>query len=282
MTYKHDRKWITGNKYWDRPLVVIDGLVLHSVGVGQPSADVFVKQFNTSKVDASVHGFIEPGRFVETIPIFESKKNAKRANHVGGAWNYTRLGIEMTEPGTIKYTGGAIFVDQNPTETAKFIKAVTATAAEVFADLCIFHEIPVSQISTHAEAHRLGKGSGHSDPEHIWKLINYTLDDFRRDVQKIIDEKTHEGDYLYSMTKEEFEKTLASFKEELKKELKEELKVTKYRYLSNVPDWARPAIEQAMRADLIVGEGTDNGGLILNLSYDVVRLLNIMYRQGMF
>ena len=111
----------------------------------------------------------------------------------------------MTEPSTITYTGGANFRDNNPTATKDFIMRTTATAAEVFADLCIFHGLPVTAITTHRQACLDGYGSNHGDPEHLWNHVGYSLAQFRNDVQALINAK---GDYLATMTKAEFEAVL--------------------------------------------------------------------------
>lgn len=201
MSYVHDVNYATNGKYWYLPNIAIRRLVLHSVGCAQPSADVFVRQFNTQSVAASVHGFLEPGRFVETAPIFQTPGIAKKCYHVGGSYNNDSIGIEMTEPATIRYTGGATYVDNNPAASKKHVQEVTQSAVELFADLCIFHNIPVSMITTHRQSYLDGGGSNHGDPEHIWKLTGYTLAQFRKDVQAMINIK--KGDELANMTKQE-------------------------------------------------------------------------------
>lgn len=117
MSYTHDVKWATNGKYWNLPDINLKGLVLHSVGCPQPRADVFAKNFNSPNARASIHGCIEPGRFIEMAPIYKKKGRVKKCYHVGsgpkGSRNSTHIGIEMTEPSTIKYTGGASFKDLN-------------------------------------------------------------------------------------------------------------------------------------------------------------------------
>lgn len=276
MAYSHKKEWATSGKYWYLPEIKINGLVLHSVGCAQPRASVFVKQFNRPNARASVSGFIEPGLFIETAPIFENKGKAKKTYHVGsgdkGSYNSSRIGIEMCEPGTIRYTGGANFVDNNPAATREYVKAVTQTAAEVFADLCIFHNLPVSMITTHKQAHKDGYGSNHGDPDHIWKVIGYDLNQFRRDVQKIINEK--KGDVLADMTREEM---MSIVKQAIKESQ------INYKTLADVPEWARAQVRHAMDAGCIAGTGQEvNGNPVLNLSHDMVRMFVVLDRAGVF
>lgn len=277
MSYIHDVKWATSGKYWNLPDITLQGLCLHSVGCPQPKADVFAKNFNSPNARASIHGCIEPGRFIEMAPINKTKKKAKKCYHVGsgskGSRNATHIGIEMTEPSTIKYTGGANFIDLDPANTKKHITEVTQTAAEVFADLCIFHGFTVNDITitTHRQSHLDGYGGNHGDPEHIWKAINYTLKDFRRDVQAHIDAK--KGDVLALMTKQEFEQILDQKLAAVKPAV--------YKTIDDVPDYAKPAVQKLIDQGALSGTGgTTNGKANLNLSYDLVRTLVILDRVG--
>lgn len=278
MAYTHQKEWATNGKYWYLPEIAINGLVIHSVGCAQPRASVFVKNFNNPNARASVHGFIEPGLFIETAPIFEKKGRAKKCYHVGsgpkGSYNSSRIGIEMCEPGTIKYTGGASFKDLNPEATKKYIREVTATAAEVFADLCIFHNIPVSMIISHKGACAAGYGSNHGDPEHMWNYIGYSLEQFRKDVQKIINEK--KGDVLQDMTKQELQTII--------KEAIAASQPKTYKTLADIPEWARATVRHAMDVGCIAGTGetADNGQPVLNLTHDLLRTIVVLDRAGVF
>lgn len=277
MSYIHDVKMATNGKYWNLPDINVKGLCLHSVGCPQPKADVFAKKFNSPNARASIHGCLEPGRFIEMAPCFKQKGRTKKCYHVGsgskGSRNPTHIGIEMTEPSTIKYTGGASFKDLNPENTRKHIIGVTETAAELFADLCIFHGLTVNDISitTHRQSHLDGYGGNHGDPEHIWKVIGYTLKDFRRDVQAHIDAK--KGDVLALMTKQEFEKILD--------EKLASVKPTVYQTIDDVPKYAKDVVQKLIDAGALAGTGaTVNGKPVLNLSDDLVRTLVILDRLG--
>lgn len=274
MAYEHKVQWCTNNKYWNLPDIKVSGLVLHSVGCPQPKASVFQKNFNSQNARASVHAFIEPGLVIETAPMMQTKRKAKKCYHVGAgpqglSYNSSRIGIEMCEPSTIKYSGGASFTDKDPAKTAEYVRQVTDTAAQLFADLCIFHNLSVDLITTHHQAHLAGYGSNHGDPDHIWKVIDYDLAQFRKDVQKYINEK--KGDVLANMTREEFESILD-----------QKIGPT-YRTMKQVPDFAKEAIQAAMDAGCLAGTGQMEAGLpVLNISYDFMRTLVVLYRAGIF
>ncbi len=267
--YEHLVQHATNGKYWYLGDIAISGIVLHSIGCPQPSAQVMANAFNKKSVSASVHGFIEPGKFIETAPITEKFRKAKKCYHVGGDWNSSRIGLEMCEPKNIRYTGGATWVSDNKQAALEWFASCTVTAAYVIADLCRFHNLPVSAISTHAEAHSLGHGSNHGDPEHVWKHMNYTIEDFRADVQDIINLKN--GDFLATMTELELQAYIANY-----------LPKTYYT-LDDVPTYYKEAVQHCIDHGFLNGKGvTDDNKLILDMAEDAVRLLVINYRAGLY
>jgi len=162
--------------------IPVAGLMLHSVGCSQPSAMVFINQWNKSGVQKAVHGFIEPnGDVYQTLPFDH------RGWHGGGTSNNTHLGFEMTDPSTIKYTGnGAEWTDLDPVKTKAHVLATYKFAVELFAKLCTDLKLdPLGKnvIISHAEGHKLGIASGHADPEHLWKKFGLTMNQFRLDVK---------------------------------------------------------------------------------------------------
>lgn len=279
MSYTHDVKMATNGKYWGLPEITVKGLCLHSVGCPQPKADVFAKNFNSPNATASIHGVIEPGRFIEMAPCFEKIGKTKKCYHVGsgskGSRNATHIGIEMTEPNTITYTGGASYRDNNPAKTKEFFLANTDTAAQVFADLCIFHNLTVNDITitTHRQSYLDGYGGNHGDPWHIWKNIGYDLAQFRKDVQKYIDAK--KGDVLALMTKQEFEAILD--------DKLASVKPTTYQTIDDVPQFAKESVQKLLDCGYLSGTGgKTNGKTNINLSYDLVRTIVILDRAGLF
>lgn len=292
MSYTYDYQPATKGKYWNLPDQSISGFVIHSIGCPQPKAQVLVNNFNKSTTSASVHGFIEPGLYIETAPTRVAQRKAKKCYHVGsgvnGSWNSSRIGIEMCEPSTIVYTGGASFRDNNPAATRDYVERVTATAAEVFADLCIFHNLSVATISSHAEAYKKGYGSNHGDPDHIWKHIGYSLERFRQDVQAIIDSK--KGDAISNMTIAEFNKILdnkfaafdSAFDQKLSAMEKRLTPVT-YKYLEDVPEWARPSVKKCLDNGIMTGTGKDaNGKVTIDLTVDLTRSIVLLDKAGQF
>ena len=175
------QSFIRNNRTFSNPqTITVRGLMIHSVGTPQPSASVFIRNWDRAAASTSVHGVIESGgRAFQLLPW------TNRAWHAGGAANNTHIAVEMTEPNTIRYTGGANFVDNNPTATRAFVHDTYQTAVALFARLCgEFGLNPLADgvIISHAEGHRRGIASNHGDVEHLWSRHGLTMAQFRRDI----------------------------------------------------------------------------------------------------
>lgn len=163
--------------------IIVKGLMLHSVGVNQPSAMVFINQWNKASFNrACVHAFIEAnGNVYQTLPWNH------RAWHGGGSSNNTHIGVEMTEPSTIKYVGGSSWTDLNPAKTKAHVLGTYKASVELFAYLCKKYNLnPLRNgvIVSHSEGRKRGIASNHADVEHIWNKFGLTMNQFRQDVKK--------------------------------------------------------------------------------------------------
>ena len=109
------------------------GLVLHSVGCAQPSAQVFTKKWNSPSYGrACVHAFID----ANSGAVYQCLPWNFRAWHVGGSANNTHVGVEMCEPSAIKYTTGAKFTITDKDKAFKQCETAYKAAVELFAMLC--------------------------------------------------------------------------------------------------------------------------------------------------
>ena len=165
--------------------ITVKGLMLHSVGCPQPSASVFVKNWNSASYSsACVHGFIDgnDGTIYQCLPWDH------RGWHCGASGNNTHIGVEMCEPACIKYTGGATFTCSNKTTAQAVAKRTYDAAVELFAMLCEKYSLdPLADgvIISHKEGCKRGIASNHGDPEHLWTQLglSYTMDTFRAVVK---------------------------------------------------------------------------------------------------
>jgi GH24 family phage-related lysozyme (muramidase) len=164
--------------------IKVEGLMLHSVGCPQPSAETFVKKWNNAASSrACVHAFIDgnTGTVYQTLPWDH------RAWHCGGDANGTHIGVEMCEPACIKYTGGSSFTCTDKEAAMAVVKRTYDAAVELFAHLCKQYGLNPQQdgvIISHKEGHDRGLASGHGDPDHLWKGLGceYTMAGFRKEV----------------------------------------------------------------------------------------------------
>lgn len=163
--------------------ITVKGLVLHSVGCPQPSAEVFIKQYDSAASKVCVHAFIDgnTGKIYQTLPW------DYKAWHCGGSGNSTHIGVEMCEPSCIKYTGGATFTCSDEQKAQETVLRTLNAATELFAFLCKRYGLdPLGDgvIISHKEGHDRGVASGHGDPDHLFRQLhmNYTMDDFRKAV----------------------------------------------------------------------------------------------------
>ncbi len=180
--------------------ITVQGLMIHSVGCPQPKADVFMKNWNRADANACVHAIIEPGGNVYQILPWEH-----RGWHCGGSANNTHIGVEMTEPATIKYTGGAAWVETGDGENTKaHVLATYKYAVELFAYLCQrYHLDPLADgvIISHSEGCRRGIASNHGDVEHLWSKFGLSMGQFRKDIKAAMEGSTAEDSLTAIMGK---------------------------------------------------------------------------------
>lgn len=163
--------------------ITVKGLMLHSVGCPQPSASVFVKNWNNADYDrACVHAFIDGnnGKVYQTLPWNH------RGWHGGGKCNDTHIGVEMCEPACIKYTSGSTFTCTDKVTARAVAQRTYDTAVALFAHLCTKYKLdPMTDIISHKEGGVKGIASRHGDPEHLWRQLGmgYTMGTFRKAVK---------------------------------------------------------------------------------------------------
>ena len=217
------------------------GIMLHSIGCPQPNAAVLARYYNQYQPGGQsvcVHGFIQrDGTYYQTLPY------TMRAWHCGGSANGTHIGIEMTEPASIVYTGhGADWRDLDPAATEAHVRGTYAAAVELFAQLCEQYALdPLADgvIISHAEGAARGIASAHADPTHLWRAFGLTMDGFRADVAAAMAAKNTD----------------------------EEDNMVRYDSIDDVPGWAQDTVRALMDAGALQG---DNQGR-LDLSLDMIR-----------
>lgn len=210
-----------GNKFTPK------GIMLHSTACPGVSANSFVKSWNVEKPNGRlvcVHGFIDLSGVYETLP-FDVK-----GWHAGGKANDELLGFEICEPKD--------YADK------EYFEEIKKVALEYTAIVCKLFQWTEKDITSHCEAHKK-KGSvyasGHADLDHWWlKYHNYSMDNFRSDLKKILNNEVEDME-------------------------------NRYKDIKDIPAWARPTIDKLIEKGLL--KGKDNGEI--DLSLDMLRILVI-------
>lgn len=176
-----------------------EGIVVHSTGVNQrylkrwvqPSADdpnyneiiadlgknAYNNDWNDPNQTTIVHAMIGFNFYdvVETYQTLEwDRKCGGCYKGVNGSYNNTHIQFEMLED------------NGNDPE---YFSEVVGEAVQLCAYLCEKYSIPVEKIVSHYEAGQAGYASKHGDPESWFKNYDYTMDDFRAEVKKMIEPK---------------------------------------------------------------------------------------------
>ena len=180
--------------------ITVKGLMIHSVGCPQPKADVFMKNWNRADANACVHAIVEPDGDVYQLLPWDF-----RGWHCGGGANNTHIGVEMTEPATIKYAGGASWTETgNGENTKNHVLATYRYAVELFVYLCQqFGLDPMADgvIISHSEGCKRGIASNHGDVEHLWSKFGLSMGQFRKDIKAAMEGSTTEDSLTAIMGK---------------------------------------------------------------------------------
>ena len=160
--------------------------MIHSVGCPQPKASAFISNWDKADAGACVHAIVEPGGDVYQLLPWDY-----RGWHCGGDANATHIGVEMTEPATIRYTGGSDWVEtRDGRNTESHVLAAYKYAVELFAYLCrMYGRDPLADevVISHSEGCKRGIASNHGDVEHIWKRFGISMGQFREDIRAAMD-----------------------------------------------------------------------------------------------
>lgn len=279
------------------------GLMLHSIGCPQPNAAVMARYYNQYQPGGQsvcVHGFIQrDGTYYQTLPY------TMRAWHCGGSANSTHIGIEMTEPASIVYTGGASWRDLDPAATEAHVRGTYAAAVELFAQLCEQYALdPLADgvIISHAEGAARGVASRHADPTHLWRAFGLTMDGFRAAVAEAMAAKNtveedddmiryHSIDEMPSYYREEAAQLVDSgalqgdngdlnVSEDMIRGAiigmrYAEARNPRYYSLDDVPAWAREETQRLIDRGALAG----TGGGKLDLSLDMLRTMIVCQRM---
>lgn len=162
------QQFINNNNRPRRPLKP-QGIVLHETATPGATAQNEYRYFSVPNRKASAHAFVDWNEIVQIIPWNEI------AWHAGLTANSRFIGIELC----------------HATTKEQFDKT-WQNAVELFAWLFVNvlkqTKVTKDNLMSHAEVSAKWKETDHTDPVAYFKKFGKTVDDFRMDVQKKIDE----------------------------------------------------------------------------------------------
>ncbi len=223
--------------------ITVKGLMIHSVGCPQPKADAFMKNWNRAEASACVHAIVEPDGDVYQLLPWDF-----RGWHCGGGANNTHIGVEMTEPATIKYTGGSNWTETGDRENTKnHVLATYKYAVELFAYLCSQYNLdPLADgvIISHSEGCKRGIASNHGDVEHLWSKFGLSMGQFRKDIKAAMEGSTAEDSLTAIMGK------AAATAEQMKSYLKKKNPSVPQSVLDMIPLYISEGEAEGVRGDI--------------------------------
>ena len=168
------------------------GMQLHTIGTAQNTSSALASYWNQPGVEACVHYCVD-AETEELVRHF--LPDNRRSWGDGGFGNGNLITVELMESDYMKYTGGANYTVTNESKFKADVTRAYNTAVYFFAYKCKQYgwnplekmSNGLYRISSHDEGRRLGLSTAHVDPTHIWNRYGWTMDQFRRDVKKVMD-----------------------------------------------------------------------------------------------
>lgn len=165
------------------------GIVVHSTGANNPYLKRYVDAPDEVGVNAYGNHWNNPasvmGRSVcvHSFIGYDKNKVVKVANIL--PYNYCCWGVGSGSKGSYNYNPAYIqfeMCEDGLTDKA-YMEAVYKVAVEYCVYLCKKFNLSVNNIVSHKEAHALGYGSNHGDPNNWWDRYGRTMNDFRAAVK---------------------------------------------------------------------------------------------------
>lgn len=183
------------------------GVMVHSTGANNPRLSRYVpgseeigyntggNHWDMSGTGACVHAFI--GKLADgSVGVVQTLPWNRRGWHCGkgsrGSANDTHISFEICEDGL---------------QDASYFSAVYQAAVELTADLCKQYGLDPrvdGVVICHSEGHARGIASNHGDVMHWFPIHGKSMDTFRADVARVMEEEEE-------MTQEQFDAMLENY-----------------------------------------------------------------------
>lgn len=229
----------------------VKGIMVHSTGANNPNLGRYVGPDDGYLNSGSNHwNVLHPnGRQVCVHAFIGKLKDGSIATYQTLPWDMVGWHSGPGARGSANYSGfiGFEICEDGLTDKIYFDK-VYKEAVELCAYLCKEYKLnPIVDILCHSEGYKKGIASNHADVMHWFPKFGKSMDIFRQDVKKEIEQGG------------------------------EEVTEKVYNTLSECPDYAKPTIKKLIDKKLL--NGSSNG---LNLTESMLRILVITDRAGLY
>lgn len=178
-------KYVTKNKCYTggRKIPQMEGIVVHSIGVAQPSVDVIYNNFNNENLQACVHALMNNERIILTLPY--NYRSWGCGSGKNGSYNNTHFQFEICEPKGHTYKG-ATMIGYDVQKNKEWFNQMYTLLIKFLVFLCDKFNLDADAITDHAEANKRGYASAHADTGHWFKYHGKSIQTVRDDVKAIL------------------------------------------------------------------------------------------------
>lgn len=182
-----------------------------------------------------------------------------------------------TSSGAVDNRAVTIEVSSSSTHPYEVTAAAYASLIALCADICKRNNI--KKLLWEGDKNLLHNVARQNLVPHRWlankacpgEYLYSRFGDIAEQVNQILNNK---GDVLEDMTTQELTETI--------NKAIAAAKPATYKFIEDIPAYARPSVQKAMDEKILSGTGTENGKAVLNLEADFLRTIVILDRLGLF
>lgn len=165
--------------------ITVKGIMLTTVGCPQPSAKVFLNNWNRETYARSCpHAIVDAA----SDTVYQTLPWEHRGWHSDGIANSTMIGVTMCEPNQIRYQRGSEFnVVGDKEKAVQAVKRMFVSATQLCAFLCTKFKLdPIADI--HSTGPMADGLPGKNNPLHLWDQLGlpYDMSSFREETLRLM------------------------------------------------------------------------------------------------
>lgn len=185
--------YLTQNEsYIEGKVMTPIGIVVHSTGANNPYLKRYIQPDDGRVGKGGSKHWNKKGVYKSAHAMIGKDNDEKVCTYLILPTNICSWSVGQGKKGSYNYPPTACLhfeICEDALTDQAYFDAVMKEAEELCAKWCKEFSLPVSSIRSHKEAHAEGYASNHSDINHWLKRYGKTMDDFRAEVEKLLDEK---------------------------------------------------------------------------------------------